>query len=104
MIGAPGRTRCWIVASSTGRTEVTRRTCEASTSQPKRRFWNSAVAPAMRGSSQVGWYPSRPSSIAPFIASATSGAVPKSISATHAPIVGSPLAVVIPVHFREPVR
>ena len=26
---------------------------------------------ASRGSSQVGWYPSRPSSIAPFIASAT---------------------------------
>ena len=55
MIGAPGRTRCWMVASSAGRTEATRRTWEASTSQPKRRFWNSAVTPAMRGSSQVGW-------------------------------------------------
>ena len=42
--------------------------------------------------------------MAPFMAAATSGAVPKSISATHAPMVGEPSERVTPVHLREPVR
>jgi len=95
--GMPGSVWCSMTASSADRTLGSRLTSPTGTFQPKVCAWNEATASRAARSAPVGMYPRQPFSTARRRTAVTAGAVPRSISATQAPMTSPSYRL----HFNE---
>ena len=98
--GEPGRVWWAMIECRADRTSGRSETAPASTSQPSCSRWWVATASRTRRARSTGMYPRRPSSTARCSAAPTTGAVPRSISATQAAMTSPGWRV----HLSEPRR